>query len=107
MELFGLFLLLIWVVGAILCGVVAGARNRSGPGWGALALLVSPLLVVLVLIAMPVVPAASAGPSVPSDDPSAGGLRGYGPGRCVACGVPVAEDAKACPACAPSSLRKA
>jgi len=43
----------VWVGGAVLCGYVAEQRQRSGPAWSLLALLFSPLLIMLALLAIP------------------------------------------------------
>lgn len=42
-----------WIGFAIVVGVAAGGRGRSGVGWFLLALLVSPLLAGLLLLALP------------------------------------------------------
>lgn len=55
-ALAGLFLLLAlahWIVGAITVACVAGARRRHGPGWGLLAVVLSPLVALVALAAMP------------------------------------------------------
>jgi hypothetical protein len=45
--------LFIWLGLAVVIGVAAGARGRSGFGWFLLAVLISPLLAGLLLIATP------------------------------------------------------
>jgi len=42
-----------WVMGAILCAIVATAKGRSGLGWGLLGLLFCPLFVLIALCAVP------------------------------------------------------
>jgi hypothetical protein len=44
---------LIWVVFAVLVGIVANARGRNGVGWFLLSAVLSPLIGFLVLVAMP------------------------------------------------------
>ena len=45
-------LLIIWGVLALLVGIAADRRGRSGLGWSLLALLISPLLAILFLLVM-------------------------------------------------------
>ena len=47
------FLLITWIIGFFVCAFVASQRGRSGIGWGFISLLISPLLALLVLIAIP------------------------------------------------------
>jgi hypothetical protein len=49
---FGVFFVF-WLALAIMVGVAANARRRSGGGWFVLAMLVSPLIALLFLIAFP------------------------------------------------------
>jgi hypothetical protein len=42
-----------WVLFAIIVGVAAGSRGRSGWGWFFLAVLISPLLAIILLALMP------------------------------------------------------
>jgi hypothetical protein len=44
--------LMVWGVAALAVGVVATVRNRSGFGWFLLACVISPLLAVLLLVAL-------------------------------------------------------
>jgi hypothetical protein len=46
-------LLLTWIIGFFVCAFVASQRGRSGIAWGFISLLISPLLALLVLIAIP------------------------------------------------------
>jgi hypothetical protein len=46
-------LLLFWIVGAILVAVVASSKRRSGARWFFLSLLISPLLTLIAVAAMP------------------------------------------------------
>jgi len=41
-----------WVLFAIVVGVAANARGRSGPGWFVLALIISPLIALLLVLVM-------------------------------------------------------
>lgn len=47
------FLLITWIIGFFVCAFVARQRGRSGIAWGFISLLISPLLALLVLIAIP------------------------------------------------------
>lgn len=47
------FLLITWIIGFFVCAFVASQRGRSGISWGFISLLISPLLALLVLIAIP------------------------------------------------------
>jgi len=47
------FLLITWIIGFFVCAFVASQRGRSGIAWGFISLLISPLLALLVLIAIP------------------------------------------------------
>jgi hypothetical protein len=47
------FLLITWIIGFFVCAFVASQRGRSGIAWGLISLLISPLLALLVLIAIP------------------------------------------------------
>jgi hypothetical protein len=42
-----------WLGLAIIVGVGANTRGRNGPGWFLLALIISPLLAALLLLALP------------------------------------------------------
>jgi len=46
------FLLITWIIGFFVCAFVASQRGRSGIAWGFISLLISPLLALLVLIAI-------------------------------------------------------
>lgn len=48
----GLLLFVVWVFLSFVVGVAAGRRGRSSGGWAFLALLISPFLAVLLLIAV-------------------------------------------------------
>lgn len=43
----------VWIVFAVLVGIAASSRGRSGFGWFLLSCIISPLIGLLVLIAMP------------------------------------------------------
>jgi hypothetical protein len=80
-------LLLVWVLGAILCAIVAGAKHRSAVGWGLASALFSPLLTMLALVAVPALPRR-------------GERRGRGAeGECLSCGAPTARGARLCAEC--------
>jgi hypothetical protein len=42
-----------WIGFAVVVGVAANNRGRNGAGWGMLAIVISPLLAGLLLLAMP------------------------------------------------------
>jgi hypothetical protein len=46
-------IILFWIGFAVVVGVGANTRGRNGPGWGLLAVLISPLLAGLLLLALP------------------------------------------------------
>jgi hypothetical protein len=48
-----MFVLLAYFVFAIMVGMAATARGRSGLGWFLLSLFISPLLTILFLLALP------------------------------------------------------
>lgn len=56
-------LVIIWIGLSIVVSYVARSRGRSPLPWGAVALILSPLLAILVLIAFPPVYAASDAPT--------------------------------------------
>jgi hypothetical protein len=51
--MFTLFFVFVWFVFAIVVGVAASSRNRSGAGWFLLSLLVSPLITTIWLFILP------------------------------------------------------
>jgi uncharacterized membrane-anchored protein len=48
-----LIFLFFWIAFAVIVGVAANTRGRDGAGWGFLAILISPLLAGLLLLALP------------------------------------------------------
>jgi hypothetical protein len=48
-----MLIILVWLVLAVIVAVAANTRGRSALGWGILALIFSPLLVGLLLLALP------------------------------------------------------
>jgi hypothetical protein len=81
-------LILVWILGAILCGIVAGAKRRSVVGWALASFIFSPLLVLLALIAVPALPGRDERPR-----------RGGSGGGCLACGSPVDRGERLCDEC--------
>jgi hypothetical protein len=47
----GIFI--IWLVFAFLVGIAASSRGRSGAGWFLLAVIISPLIAILFVLALP------------------------------------------------------
>jgi hypothetical protein len=43
----------IWIGLAVAVGVIANSRGRSGPGWAILALVISPLIAGIIVLALP------------------------------------------------------
>lgn len=58
-----ILLVTLWIGLSIVVGYAARSRGRSPLAWGAVALILSPLLAILILIAFPPVYAASAAPA--------------------------------------------
>lgn len=48
-----LTVLVFWLIFAIVVGIIAGSRGRSAIGWVLLALLISPLIACLLVLALP------------------------------------------------------
>ena len=46
-------IILFWIGIAVVVGIAANNRGRNGAGWGLLALVISPLLAGLLLLALP------------------------------------------------------
>jgi hypothetical protein len=46
-------LIVLWLVLAVIVGVGANTRGRSGPGWFLLAVVISPLLAGLLVLVLP------------------------------------------------------
>jgi hypothetical protein len=86
-------ILLGWFVFAVLVGVAAGSRGRSGFGWFILSCLISPLIGILILLAMPVLGRPS---------PVLAGAEAASPSthvRCPDCRELVRKDARKCKHC--------
>ena len=60
-------ILLFWIGFSAAVGTAANTRGRSGLGWFALALFITPLLAICFLLALPVV--VRAAPADPFDTP--------------------------------------
>lgn len=88
-----------WVVFAGLVGIAAASRGRSGFGWFLLSCIISPLIAILVLIAMP---------QLNANTPPAGpGLEAATPDthvRCPDCRELVRKDARKCRHCGTALL---
>ncbi len=50
-----LFILLVWLLGSSVCGYVASQKGRSGFWWPLIALIISPLLALIAIAALPAV----------------------------------------------------
>jgi hypothetical protein len=57
--LLDIFALIVWTTMAVLVGVVARARGRSGVGWFALSLFITPIFAMIVLVLLPKKPVAA------------------------------------------------
>jgi hypothetical protein len=45
--------IIFWLIASIIVGVIASSRGRSGGGWFLLSLLISPLLTIVPVLALP------------------------------------------------------
>lgn len=77
--------LAIWVGGAIVVAIIANSRGRDPGRWFALALLASPLLAVILVMAL-----GRIDPDAPTDDTHV---------RCPACAEWVRREAVVCKHC--------
>lgn len=77
-----------WIVGMVICGIIASSKNRSGFGWLILSLFISPLLAILLLIALPTL-----------KDQEAEYQRSLGEKKCPMCAEFIKVDAKICKHC--------
>lgn len=59
------FIVILWLVMSIFCGWIASQKGRSFLGWMLLSLLLSPLLAIVGLIAVP----SRQAPAAPAYDP--------------------------------------
>ena len=48
-----MFLILAWIAGSFLCAFVASQKGRSASGWWFLSMLLSPLIALIALCAIP------------------------------------------------------
>lgn len=93
-----------WIVFAVVAGIAAAARNRSGFGWFLVALLFSPLIALILLAFLPAVANNAPAPGHFTSCPECGAL---GPAKALKCGKCGADftaapppDTRACPYCA-------
>ncbi|NFV80027.1 double zinc ribbon domain-containing protein [Magnetospirillum aberrantis] len=93
-----------WIVFAVVAGIAASARNRSVVGWVLLALLLSPLVALILLAFLPAVKVEEDAPGRFTACPECGAL---GPAKALKCGkcgaeftAPPPPDTRACPFCA-------
>ena len=77
-----------WFVLAVVVGVIASNRGRSGFGWFVLSALISPLIGLILVLAL----------RTPAADPSSDGLHK----QCLACAEWVKRDALKCKHCGES-----
>lgn len=61
-------ILISWLIFAVVVGVAANARGRSGFGWFLIALLISPLIALILVLVMKKVEPQVARPAVPTDE---------------------------------------
>ena len=83
-----------WFVGAIIIGVIASARGRSGFGWFVIALLLSPLIGLILVLVFPKVGIAAA-----ATDETGQKLTPETHVRCPDCRELVRRDARKCKHC--------
>lgn len=84
-------LVMIWFVGAIVIGVGASSRGRSGFGWFLLSLLISPLLSLILLAVTPNLAEKAAAEALrPNFDTHV---------KCPDCAELVLKEAKVCKHC--------
>lgn len=84
-----MLIFIFWLLFAFLVGAWAQHRGRSGGGWGVLALLISPVIAFLILLAI--------GPNregIESDALASGEMR-----KCPYCAELVKAEAKLCRYC--------
>lgn len=79
-------LLLVWILGAFLCGIAA-MKHRSAAAWGFASLVFSPLLTLLALIAVPALPGRGARGRQRVEE------------GCLSCGGPIAGGGRLCAEC--------
>lgn len=80
-------LVVLWIVGAVIVGIIAGSRGRVGFGWFMLSLLFSPLLMGILVLAL-----GRPGPVV-------GAISAETHTRCLDCKEVVRRDARKCKHC--------
>ena len=90
MELF-VFLLFVWLPLCAVVAYVAAQKGRSGIGMFFLSLFLSPLVGLLVTIALPAIRSQSARPGMPQSE--------SGFALCPSCGRPRRVDRQFCPHC--------
>jgi len=76
-----------WIVFAIIVGVGAAARGRSGLGWAVLGLVISPVLALVLLLLLP---NRKTAPGTPTPETHV---------RCPDCRELVLKDARRCRFC--------
>lgn len=86
-----------WLILALVVGVAAGSRGRSGFGWFLIAILLSPLIAIIILLVLPKLGEAGA-PRSPSGDVISERTHT----RCPACMELVRRDAVKCRHCGES-----
>lgn len=79
-----------WITAAIVVGIVASGRGRSGFGYFVLSLLLSPLIGAVLALGLPAKRQAAGGADVPSDNTHV---------RCPACAEWVLPEARTCKHC--------
>jgi hypothetical protein len=87
MELF-----LFWFIFAVVIGVAASSRGRSGLGWWLLAMIISPVLALVLLVLLPSLraEAVATGHSIPTPDTHV---------KCPDCAELVLREARVCKHC--------
>lgn len=83
--------LLFWFAASVVIGIIAGSRGRSGFGWFALSLFVSPILTLILVVALPSIK--------PNVDSSGQAITESTHVRCPDCRELVRADARKCKHC--------
>lgn len=93
MEIIGITLF--WALLAIIIGIIANARGRSGIAWFVIALLISPLIAVVILAMVP----SKSKPAEPTPTPAQAAEPARKTKRCPQCAEDIMFEALRCKHC--------